>query len=125
MVIRKGWPYDAAIVSAIGGIIISYVGIFGLIVLLHTTYTSFDMLLEITGSVSGLLILASSSLLYFNKKRHVIWGVIIFVCSILSWAGTSGGLFFGFVLVFLGGIMAISWSPEPMVVRSPGHEKTD
>lgn len=124
MVFRKGWPYDAAIVSAIGGIIISYVGIFGLIVLLHTTYTSFDMLLEITGTVSGLAILVSSSLLYFNRKRHVIWGIIIFVCSILSWAGTSGGLFFGFVLVFLGGIMAISWSPEPMVIRKPEQEKT-
>ncbi|WP_393970738.1 DUF6114 domain-containing protein [Oxyplasma meridianum] len=124
MVFRKGWPYDAAIVSAIGGIIIAYVGIFGLIVLLHTTHTSFDLLLEITGTLSGLLILISSSLLYFNKNRHVIWGIIIFVCSFLSWAGTSGGLFFGFILVFLGGIMAISWNPDPMVIRRPGQEKT-
>jgi hypothetical protein len=125
MVSRKGWPYDAAIVSAIGGIIILYVGIFGLLVLFHTAHTSFDMLLEITGTVSGMLILVSSSLLYFNRKRHVIWGIIIFVCSILSWAGTSGGLFFGFVLVFLGGIMAISWSPEPMVIRRQGQEKAN
>lgn len=125
MVSLKGWPSDAAIVSGIGGAIITYVGLFGLVILLHTTHTPLDMLLEITGSVSGLLILASTFLLYFNHKNHVIWGIIIFACSILSWAGTSGGLFFGFVLVFLGGIMAISWHPGQKIVSSTKQEKVN
>lgn len=123
MVSLKGWPSDAAILSGIGGVIITYVGIFGLAVLMHTTHTPLDILLEITGTISGLLILISVFLLYFNRNRHAMWGIIILVCSILSWAGTSGGLFFGFVLVFLGGIMAISWSPDPKTVRGIGEEK--
>lgn len=69
MVSRKGWPYDAAIVSAIGGIIILYVGIFGLLVLFHTAHTSFDMLLEITGTVSGMLILVYQLPALFQQEK--------------------------------------------------------
>ncbi len=111
---------DAAVVSAIGGLIILYVGLIGLKLVLFggDTVTS-DLSEVIAGTLWGVLIVIFSSLLFFDNKRSKIYGSAIIILSIASWYGTSGGLFVGFVIAMLGGIMGLVWKPKPSVIQNP------
>ena len=104
---------DAAIVSAAGGIIILYVGIIGIkLALLGGDTAASDLAEVIAGTLWGVLILVFSALLFFDNRRSRIYGSAIIVLSFASWYGTAGGLFIGFVVVLLGGIMGFVWKPK-------------
>lgn len=104
---------DAAVVAGLGGALILYVGIVGLrLVLLGGDTASADRLEVIAGLLWGILILAFSALMFLDLKRNRLYGILILILSFASWYGTSGGLFVGFVLAFLGGIMGYSWKPR-------------
>ncbi len=55
-------------------------------------------------------------LLSMNPRNHVAYGALIVVFAVLSWFGSFGGLFIGFLLALVGGILAIVWQPA---VRTP------
>lgn len=119
MVRLRDTPLDSAIVSAIGGVIILVVAVLGLNIALRSQDAAFlDIFAEIVGTLTGILIVVFSSLLFYDSKRHIIYGSLILVLSILSWYGTSGGLFIGFIISVLGGIMGISWHPLKEVAKN-------
>ena len=120
----RGSPLDSSIVSILGGIIIMYVGIYGLYILLNAgSYSVYDLLEEISGSVWGVLILLFGALLFFDRNRHRKYGAAIIILSFASWYGTSGGLFVGFILAFLGGIMGIAWKPAKQKISDPDDSR--
>jgi hypothetical protein len=45
-------------------------------------------------------------------QRHQLWGALVLTFSILSIAGSLGGLLLGFILGNIGGVLAISWKPS-------------
>lgn len=105
---------DASIVSGIGGLVILYVGLIGLrLVLLGGDTATLDISEVLAGTTWGILIIIFSTLMLLDLKRNRIYGAAIILLSFASWYGTSGGLFIGFVLAFLGGIMGYSWKPKP------------
>ena len=108
----KESPLDSSIVSAVGGLIIFLVGIIGLYILLKNgTYSSNDLLEVSLGTFWGLMILIFSTTLFLDRKRHVIYGALIIIMATASWYGTSGGLFVGFLIALIGGIMGMTWKP--------------
>lgn len=112
---------DAALVSAIGGLIILSVGLVGLKIVLFGGDTAASDIAEVAaGILWGVLILIFSLLLFVDLKRNKIYGAAIIILSLASWYGTSGGLFFGFVGAFLGGIMGFVWKPKAAPVDSGG-----
>jgi hypothetical protein len=85
----------AAITFFIGGV----AGVFGLL-----------------GIVWGVLIIVFAVQLNSNPSSHTTSGILIIVFSVLSWVGSFGGLFIGFLLGLIGGILALVWSPS-----APAH----
>ena len=108
----KESPLDSSIVSAVGGVIIFLVGIIGLYILLRNGSYSRVGLLEVSlGTFWGLMILVFSTTLYLDRKRHVVYCALIIIMATASWYGTSGGLFVGFLIALIGGIMGMAWKP--------------
>ena len=103
--------------------IILIVGAIGLHILLSGgIYSRYGMLEEFMGTMWGVLIIIFSILLFLNRKYHVAYGAAIILLSAASWYGTSGGLFFGFLIAFIGGIMGMVWKPRKQpVATSPAH----
>jgi hypothetical protein len=108
----KESPLDSSVVSAVGGLIILLVGIIGLYILLKNGTYSSNSLLEVSlGTFWGLMILIFSTTLFLDRRRHVIYGALIIIMATASWYGTSGGLFVGFLIALIGGIMGMAWKP--------------
>lgn len=104
---------DSAVVAGAGGLVILYVGLIGLkLVLFGGDSTTLDITEVVAGTLWGSLITAFSILLVVDLKRNHIYGAAIVLLSFASWYGTSGGLFIGFVLAFLGGVMGYGWKPK-------------
>ncbi len=122
----KESPLDSSVVSAIGGLIIFLVGIIGLYILLRNGSYSRNDLLEVSfGTFWGIMVLIFSTTLFLDRKRHVVYGALIIIFATASWYGTSGGLFVGFLIALIGGMMGIAWKPprksEPAkAVSNPG-----
>ncbi len=111
---------DAAVVSAVGGIVIFYVGLVGLrLVFLGSDTAPADLAEVFAGTLWGILILIFSALLFLDYRRSKIYGAAIIILSFASWYGTSGGLFFGFVITLLGGIMGFVWKEKPPTPHRP------
>ncbi len=109
---------DAAVVSAVGGIIILYVGLVGFrLVFLGGDTAVSDIAEVIAGTAWGISIMVFSALLFLDNRRSRIYGAAIIFLSFASWYGTSGGLFVGFVITLLGGIMGFVWKPK--ITASP------
>ncbi len=116
-------PLDSAIVSAVGGAIILIVGAIGLhILIMHGSASGYGLFQEAMGTLWGILIIIFSILLFMHRRFHIAYGAAIIALSAASWYGTSGGLFFGFLIAFIGGIMGMVWKPRMKVPgASPTH----
>lgn len=66
--------------------------------------------MTILGTISGVIILIGSVMLYSQPSQAQTWGIIILVFSVISLLGL-GGFFVGAVLGFVGGILTITWKP--------------
>ncbi len=114
------YPIDSGIVSLLGAIVILYVGVRS--VLISSTIAGLsgtDLIAMEFGMVTGVILTVSSLLVMLGTLYTRILGAIIVGFSLLSWIGTEGGFTFGFVLCFLGGIMAVSWKGK----RRPSGSK--
>ncbi len=107
-------PTAAFVLSLIGGIFILMVGI--LLGIIGFTLTIFVAgvggILGIFGLVWGIIVILGSVMMYRNPEQHTLWGIIVLVFSIVSWFGALGGLFIGFLLGLIGGILGIAWKPS-------------
>jgi hypothetical protein len=66
----------------------------------------------LVGVLFGLVVIASSLLLYYNPSQHTGCGVVILIFSVLSiFSGVMAGFGAGLILGVLGGIFALTWKP--------------
>ncbi len=108
-------PITPFILSLLGGLFIIVGGIFGLVFFNFTYYYGSNLPYVAVAVTTGIVVLAGAFMLYVRPDQHVIWGVIIVVfsvVSIFSWlAGLFGGFFVGMILGIIGGCVAIAWTP--------------
>jgi Family of unknown function (DUF6114)/zinc-ribbon domain len=117
-------PGAAYILSMIGGIFVILGGI--LIAVIGAAFTfmvaGIGGIFGVLGIVWGVLILVFASRLNSDPSSHSTSGALIIVFSLLSWVGSLGGFFIGFLLSLIGGILAITWTPpaqRPMQTMAP------
>ncbi len=119
----KAYPSTAFVLSLIGGIFIILGGIVSAVIAAVFTSLTFGLIpgasailiaLSVVGLIFGLIVLYGAIMLRSHPESAKTWGVIILVMSLLSWIGGWGGLFIGFLLGLIGGILAIVWHPPPM-----------
>ena len=106
-------PTAAFLLSLIGGIFVLLGGL--IVAAIGATLTFFlggiGGIIGLVGALWGILIIVFAVMLNSNPNNHTTYGVLILVFSLLSWFGSIGGLFLGFILGLIGGILAIVWSP--------------
>jgi hypothetical protein len=113
-------PTAGAILSLIGGIFVLLggfiVAVFGVFVSLFFPRLGAVFFL---GLVIGLLIIALAILLFVLPRLRVAWGALIIVLAFVSWPFALGGLFLGFLLSLIGGILAITYKAPVMMMQPP------
>lgn len=73
------------------------------------------------GVLMGVATVALAVLILKAPERHQLWGALVLTFSILSIAGSLGGLLLGFVLGIVGGVLAISWKPSVAAPTTPAQ----
>ena len=76
----------------------------------------------IAGLFFGGIVIYSSIMLNSKPARHVIWGILIIIFSLLSVIGAWGGFGIGLVLGVIGGVLALSWQAAPKKVITQAVE---
>lgn len=120
-------PTAAMVLSIIGGIFvilggafIAFVGSLFFSLPMSTTGTSATgiasavVVVGVIGIIMGLIMIVGGVMINSNPQSHTMWGVIILILSILSWITAAGGIFIGFLLGLIGGILAITFKPSMM-----------
>jgi len=107
-------PSAAFVLSLLGGI---FVIIGGVVTAAIGAFFTFMLggiggIIGVLGIVWGVLIIVFAYKLNSDPASHSTSGALIVVFSFLSWIGGFGGLFIGFLLALIGGILAITWSPQ-------------
>jgi hypothetical protein len=99
--------------TLIGGIFVLLAGIAIAIVGAAFTFFMFGIgaIFGVFGIVWGIIIIFSAYNLRSNPSHHITWGTIILVFAFISWWGSIGGFFIGFLLTLIGGILALVWAP--------------
>jgi hypothetical protein len=70
-------------------------------------------LLGAVGMVWGILALVGAILMNSSDAGRVRTGsILVLLASILSWFGTFGGFFIGFLLGLIGAILGLTWHPS-------------
>jgi Family of unknown function (DUF6114)/zinc-ribbon domain len=127
-------PTTAFVLSLIGGIIIFLSGL--AFIAIGNAFSSFMVgtgtsgltTSQVTaaveefgavGAVFGIIVIFSGVMLYIKPERHVIWGVLVIVFSVISFYGALGGFVIGFILGLIGGILGIVWHPKNVYPMSP------
>jgi CDP-diglyceride synthetase len=127
-------PITAFILSLIGGILILITGIVGLAWFgaagpywggfggwmsgmmggYHGFFGGgeygFFAVLSLLGLVSGVLIIVGAIMLRSRPQDHLVWGVLILIFALVSFAD-MGGYLIGALLGIAGGALAISYRP--------------
>jgi len=75
-----------------------------------STLNSFYSAISILGLFSGIVIVISAVMLWMRPQDHLIWGILILVFALVSFAD-MGGYFIGAILGIIGGAFAISYRP--------------
>ncbi len=119
---NESYPTTAFTLSLIAGVFVILGGLILAAIGAIFTFFAFGIgaIAGIFGLVWGVIIIVSANNLRAHPEQHVTWGVIILVFSLISWAGAFGGLFIGFLLGLIGGILAISWQP-PQSTKAPTY----
>jgi Family of unknown function (DUF6114)/zinc-ribbon domain len=115
-------PTAAMVLSLIGGIFVILGGVF--IAFVGSLVSSFGYLANggtnggtvvtafgVVGIIMGLIMIVGGFMMYSKPTSAKMWGVIVLILSILSWVTAVGGLFIGFLLGLIGGILALTFKP--------------
>ncbi len=117
-------PTAAMVLAIVGGVFIIAAAILEVIVGTQQAQLSFGflggtyILSGLLGIAVGILVLVFGVLVYVQPQHHVVYGVLILVFAVVSLVSFFGGVFIGFVLGLIGGILAIvhrPFPPQPMV----------
>jgi hypothetical protein len=94
----------AVIFSIIGGVF-DFIGLGGL--------GGLVTIIGILGIVWGILVLVGAIMMNSEDKGKVrVGAILVLIFSILSWFGTAGGFFIGFLLGLIGSILGLTWNPS-------------
>ncbi|MGP8124665.1 MAG: DUF6114 domain-containing protein [Nitrososphaerales archaeon] len=106
-------PTTAFVLSLIGGIFVIIGGLATAAIGAALTFFigGIGGIIGLIGVFWGILIVVFAVMLNSNPKNHTTYGALILIFSLLSWFGSFGGLFIGFLLGLIGGILAITWNP--------------
>lgn len=113
-------PYDSSILTvASGGLIlaiglIAVKGYFGV-----GDQSTVDLIEIVIGTLSGAFMIAAGGLLVLFPARNKLLGATTMLLAIVSFSGTSGGLYLGAIGGLLAGIMSISWHKKKGKVNEP------
>jgi hypothetical protein len=107
------YPESAYRISVIGGIFVILGGMIFMAIgiALGGIGDIYGGIYGVLGIIWGIIIIVGAMRLKSHPNNHVTWGIIILIFSIISWFGATGGLFIGFILGVIGGILAIVWHP--------------
>lgn len=111
-------PTAAFVLSLIGGIFILLWGLAITAIGVAAQNESFGLVggdavgIGAIEAVLGLLVIIFGILLFVMPEHHVALGVLVLLFSIFSLIGL-GGLFIGFILGLVGGILGIVHKPSP------------
>jgi hypothetical protein len=115
-------PTAAFVLSLIGAIfmLLGGLGILALASAVGALASMFDLglgigltLLGAVGMVWGILALVGAILMNSSDAGRVRTGsILVLLASILSWFGTFGGFFIGFLLGLIGAILGLTWHPS-------------
>lgn len=116
--VRK--PTAAFVLSLVGGI---FILLWGLVIVAagfaaqsaYILYSGDVIGLGAVETILGLLVIVFGVLLFMTPEHHVVYGVLILLFAVVSLIGL-GGLIIGFLLALIGGILGITFKPEPDVV---------
>ena len=113
-------PTAAMVLSLIGGLCVIFGGaaiaFFGSLVsslnIAGAGAASSTLLaLGLVGVIMGIIMIIGSIMMYSKPTSAKMWGVIVLILAILSWVTAFGGLFIGFLLGLIGGILALTFKP--------------
>ena len=115
-------PTAAFVLSLIGAIfmLLGGLGILAVASAVGAFASMFDLglgigltLLGAVGMVWGILALVGAILMNSSDAGRVRTGsILVLLASILSWFGTFGGFFIGFLLGLIGAILGLTWHPS-------------
>src|SRR6267143_1756990 len=113
----------AGIFVILGGALIAFVGSlvssFGYLANGGTTGGAAVTAFGVVGIIMGLIMIVGGFMLYSKPTNAKMWGIIVLILSILSWVTAVGGLFIGFILGLIGGILAIVYKPSTAPAAPP------
>ena len=74
------------------------------------------------GLLVGFLTLIVGFLMLAVPSGHTVWGVLAIVLALVSIPVAFGGFVLGFLLTFIGGILALTWKrPASRVITIEGR----
>lgn len=101
----NGKPTAAFVLSLLGGIVVILVSF--LVMILEAVLTFFmegiGGLFGFFGMIYGTFMIIGAIMLWYSPRNHMGWSLVMLIASILSWFGSFGGLFIGFILSLMGG----------------------
>jgi hypothetical protein len=122
------YPRTAYLLALIGGILILLGAIVEAIefAIIGSAFAAFGfggfaalfIALAVIALIFGLIVLILAMRLKSNPQGAKMTGVLIIVFSLLSFIG-GGGFYIGAILALVGGILALIWTPAPMM-QQPG-----
>lgn len=72
------------------------------------------------GVVWGIIALIGAVMMNSTDKSRVRTGsIIVLIFSIISWFGSFGGFFLGFLLALIGSILGLTWNPSKSEATPP------
>lgn len=79
-------------------------------------------ILGIAGIILGIIMIVGGVMMYSNPSSHTMWGVIVLILSLVSFATSSfGGFVIGFLLGLIGGILGLVFKPSMAPGMMPGQ----
>jgi hypothetical protein len=108
------------VVSLLGGVFIFVGGLVELTEFVELTPTGEFygiplLVIGLLGLVTGPLIMLLASLFYHKPDHPALYGGVVIVLSVVSYASYIGGFFFGLILGTVGGVLIVVWRPTPFV----------
>jgi hypothetical protein len=74
----------------------------------------------VLGFIWGIIALVGAIMMNSSDKSRVRTGsILVLVFSIISWFGSFGGFFIGFLLCLIGAILGLTWNPSTTTTEKP------
>jgi predicted membrane-bound dolichyl-phosphate-mannose-protein mannosyltransferase len=125
------YPRTAYLLSLIGGILLLIFSLIyaAVLVALASLFAAVGfglgsgilVALAVVALVFGVLVLFFATRLKSNPGSAKIYGLLIVVFSLISFAG-GGGFYIGAILALIGGILAIIWHPPAPAQQAWGQQ---